>query len=162
MPVGDHYTLDEWGEISRDATFDPVDGEQLSRLHRHWIWANHSRRTFEEALRTEGWSDFEDWTARTPWSMYVWYGFLYVVLEAFTSRRILTRSPLVVDINQIREPLRNVRHAVFHADRDHDYYDPRLIAIVREGPDQVRRVHQALGQLALEEIRCRAKQTGPA
>jgi hypothetical protein len=152
MPVGDHYTVQEWKEITESASFDQVDDEQLGRVHLRWIWADHAKRTFEEALTSEGWDDIEVWTGRVPWAMFVWYGLLYVVVEGFTARQIiLSESPLSLDVEQIRQPLRDARDATFHVDRDHGYYDPRFVGIVSESADQVRRVHQSLGQLALDE-----------
>jgi hypothetical protein len=160
VPVGDHYTVQEWQAITKSASFDRVDDEQLARIHRHWIWADHAKRTFEEALTSEGSDDADNWSRRLPWAMFLWYGFLYVVLEGFTARRILSKGPLSIDVHQIREPLRNARHAMFHVDRDHDYYDPRLIGMLKESPVQVRRVHLSLGQLALDEMRRRKTPEG--
>jgi hypothetical protein len=47
------------GKSSDSASFREVNDEHLMRLHRHWIWANYSKRQSEEALREEGWSDVE-------------------------------------------------------------------------------------------------------
>ena len=155
MPVGIHYTTDEWQEISDGASFDAVDDEQLMRLHRHWIWANYAKREFEEALSTEGWDDVTSWVARVPWAMYIWYGLLWAVIAGYTSRRIWLCGQLREDIRPLREPLRDARNATFHVERDLDYYDPRFTDIVRKDPTQIVRVHQALGQLLLDEMRRR-------
>ena len=155
MPIGIHYTTDEWEEIAEGASFDSVDDEQLARLHRHWLWADHARRTFDDALSTEGWGDYESWAARLPWAMYVWYGLLSAVIEGYYSRRIPVRGKLRDDLRPMRGPLRAARNATFHVEKDFDYYDDRLIDIVRTHADQIRRVHHALGQLLLDEMRRR-------
>jgi hypothetical protein len=155
VPIGIYYTTDEWQEISEGTSFDAVDREQVLRLHRHWIWANNAKREFEAAISTEGWDDYEDFTARAPWAMYMWYGLLSAVIAGYTSRRIGFRGRLREDIRPLREPLRNARNAAFHVEQDFDYYDDRLIDIVRKDPTQINRVHQALGQLLLDEIRRR-------
>lgn len=155
MPIADRYTIDERRETSDDASFDRVDHQQVARLHLHWIWADHARLTFGQGLETEGWTNLDGWTERVPCARFVWYGFLYVVLEGFTARRVLSRGPVVIDVDQVRESLRNARHAMFHVDRDHDCYDLRLIAVVRESADQVRRAHHSLGELAIDEMRHR-------
>jgi hypothetical protein len=135
----------------------PVDSEQLARIHRHWIWADHAKRTFDEALGSEGWDDVDVSSGRVPWAMFLRYRFLYVVVDGFTARQILSESPLSIDVDQLREPLHNVRHAMFHVDRDHDYYDPRLTGTASESAVQVRRVQQSLGPLALDEMRRRKR-----
>jgi hypothetical protein len=155
MPVGIHYTVEEWQEITEGASFDAVDDEQLMRLHRHWIWANYAKGEFDDALRTEGWDAFENFVARVPWAMYLWYGLLYAVIAGYTSRRVRLRGQLREDISSIREPLKDARNATFHVERDLDYYEDRFTDIVRGSPDQIRRVHHTLGQLLLDEMRRR-------
>ena len=162
MPIGVHYTTDEWREISDGATFDAVDDEQLMRLHRHWIWANYARLEFQEALSTEGWDDVTDWAARVPWAMYMWYALLAAVIAGYTSRGIKLSGQLRDDIRPLREPLRDARNATFHVERDLDYHDPRFTDIVRQDAGQITRVHQALGQLLLDEIRRRSSEQQPS
>ena len=87
MSTWNDYTAEEWQEISANASFDDVLTHQVALLHRHWIWANHSRRAHEDAMATEEWNDVEDFAARTPWAMYTWYGLLYAVIEGFTDRK---------------------------------------------------------------------------
>jgi hypothetical protein len=161
MPIGEHYTVDEWWEITQSASFERVEDEQLLRLHRHWIWANYAKREFEEALTAQGWPDVEDWTARVPWAMLLWYGLLYAVIAGYTSRRIRYGGELARDVRTLRQPLRDARNAMFHVERDFDYYDARFNAIVREDAAQLTRVHRALGQLVLDEMRHRRASTEP-
>jgi hypothetical protein len=85
MPIGGNYTVEEWDAIKESASLSDIPDEQLMLLHRHWIWADHARLTFEEALRTEKW-DHGDIKERTPWAMYTWYGLLYVLIEGATQR----------------------------------------------------------------------------
>jgi hypothetical protein len=125
------------------------------RLHRYWIWANYAKRTFEEALSSEGWDDYEDLTARTPWAMYLWYSTLHTVVAGFTSRSIRLAGQLRADLKQLREPLRDARNAVLHAEEDSDCFDTRLVTIVRQDATRITRVHMALGQLLLDELRRR-------
>jgi hypothetical protein len=155
MPIGINYTLAEWQEISETTSFAAVDDEQLMRVHRHWIWANNARLVFENALGAEGWDDYEDFTSRVPWAMYMWYGLLSAVIAGYTSRKIPIRGLLRDDVRPLREPLRRARNAAFHVERDFDYYDKRLTDIARQHPTQIVRLHQALGQLLLDEIRRR-------
>ena len=72
MPIGGNYTVEEWDAIKESASLSDIPDEELMLLHRHWIWADHARLTFEDALRTEEW-DHEDIKERTPWAMYTWY-----------------------------------------------------------------------------------------
>jgi hypothetical protein len=155
MPIGVHYTAEEWREISDGASFDAVGDEQVWRLHRHWIWADHARREFENALSAEGWNDVTQFARRVPWAMYMWYGLLWALIEGYTSRQIKICGQLREDIRPLREPLRTARHAAFHVDRDFDYYEPRFIDIVRRDPTEIIRVHKTLGQLLLDELRRR-------
>lgn len=160
MPVGEHYTTDEWDEISRAASFDAVDGEQLLRLHRHWLWADHARSDFDDSLAGEGW-DPEDFASRRHWAMYIWYSLLYAVIAGYTRRRITLRGSLKADIRSLREPMRDARNATLHVEEDREYYDGRLIEIARSDAALVRRVHHALGQLLLDEMRRRGAAEAP-
>ena len=86
-------------------SFDGVEGHQLLRLHRHWIWANYAKREFDQALATDGWSDVERWDARAPRAMFLWYGLLYVVIAGYTSRGIRYGGVLASDVRHVREEL---------------------------------------------------------
>jgi hypothetical protein len=162
MPIGEHYTTEEWQVISEAASFDAVDPEQLGRLHRQWIWADYAKREFDEARVTEGWDDYEDWTARVPWAMFLWHGLLYVVMAGYTARKIAIQGQLRDDIRSVREPLHDARNAMFHVEEDRDYYEDRFVGIVRRDADRIRRVHLALGQLLLDEIRRRRASSADA
>jgi hypothetical protein len=155
MPIEGQYSLEEWREIANSASFQAVDDEQLMRLHRHWIWASYSKREFEEALLKEGWSDVDNWVARVPWAMFLWYGLLYAVIAGYSSRGIRYGGELARDVRSVREPLKDARNAAFHVERDVDYYDDRFTGIALQNAVQLTRVHEALGQLLLDELRCR-------
>jgi hypothetical protein len=81
MSSWEDYTEGEWQEISDRSSLKGVPTHQVGLLHRHWIWANFGRRGYEDALTIEEWNDVEDFAARTPWAMYIWYGLLYAVIE---------------------------------------------------------------------------------
>ena len=121
MSTWEDYTPDEWREISASTSFDDVPTHQVALLHRHWIWANYGCRAHEEALTQEVWDDVEDFGARTPWAMYIWYGLLYAVIEGLTERRVRLGGRLVDDLRAIREPLREARNATFHVGAAEEY-----------------------------------------
>jgi hypothetical protein len=158
MPIGERYTTQEWREITKSLSFTAVDNEQLSRLHRHWIWANHAKSTFDSALTTEGWPDASVWTGRAPWAMFMWYALLSAVIAGLTSRRVRYRGALAKDVHTIREPLRNARNATFHVEHHVACYEERFTRIAEQDATQIRRIHQALGQLLLDEMRRRRDQ----
>jgi hypothetical protein len=151
------YTPDEWGEISAGTSFDGVPTHQVGLLHRHWIWANYARRTHDAALANDDRADSLDFASRSVWAMYLWYALLYAVIKGLTDRQIKLGSPLVADLRAVREPLREARNATFHVGNKTKYWDMRLFEIARnpESAHQITRVHQALGQLLLDELRRR-------
>ena len=151
----DNYTLDEWREIAPTVSFDEVPTHQVALLHVRWIWANHSRWAFGDAL--DDWTDLEDFTARAPWAMYVWYGLFYAVIEGLTERKVRLGGRLAVDLRTIREPLRDARNATFHVGDSDGYWDMRLFDMAknRDFAHQVTRAHEAIGQLLLHELRRR-------
>lgn len=155
--VGGDYTPVEWRDIASSACFDDVPWHQVMLLHRHWIWANHARRCFEDALQNEDWNDKESFTARTPWAMYIWYGLLCALIEGVAKRKVKYGGRLARDIREIREPLREARNATFHVGGADAYWDVRLFEIATNpgSAHQIRRVHSALGQLLLNELRRR-------
>lgn len=162
MIVWRPYTDDEWREISASASFEGVPTHQVALLHRHWIWANYGRRAHEQAIATEDWNDVEDFTARTPWAMYIWYGLLYSVIEGLDNRRVKLGGRLVSDLRAIREPLSKARNATFHVGATDGYWDKRLFEIANN-PDsahQITRAHEAIGQLLLDELRRRNQAAG--
>jgi len=156
------YTQDEWREISASASFEGVPTDQVALLHRHWIWANFGQQAYEDALVNEDWNDVEDFAARTPWAMYVWYGLLYAVIEGLTDRKVGVGGRLVNDIRAIREPLRQARNATFHTGGTNAYWDMRLFEIAKhpESAFQITRAHHAIGQLLLDELRRRNRTAG--
>lgn len=162
MSTRNGYTEDEWEEISASASFDDVPTHQVALLHRHWIWADYSRRAHEDSLANEDWDDVEDFGARTPWAMYTWYGLLYAVVEGLTDRKVRLGGQLVTDLRTIREPLREARNATFHVGGADAYWDMRLFEIAKnpESAKQITRAHQAIGQLLLDELRRRNRAAG--
>jgi hypothetical protein len=156
MPIGGNYTVEEWDAIKERASLADIPDDQLMLLHRHWIWADHARLTFEEALRTEKW-DHEDIKERTPWAMYTWYGLLYVLIEGATQRRMRFQGELLRDVRQIRDALREARNATFHVGSPDTYVDDRLLGIVQEDATAIYRAHQGIGQLLLDEMRERTR-----
>ncbi|HEY1514866.1 MAG TPA: hypothetical protein VGF91_00520 [Solirubrobacteraceae bacterium] len=162
MSTSNDYTRDEWQEISASASFDNVPTHQVALLHRHWIWANYSRRTHQDALANEDRNDVEDFGARTPWAMYTWYGLLCAVIEGLTDRQVRLGGRLVTDLRAIREPLREARNATFHVGGADGYWDTRLFEIATnpESAEQITRAHQAIGQLLLDELRRRNRDAG--
>ena len=154
MPLGGNYTVAEWTEIEASASFETVSDDQLALLHRHWIWADHARLTFDEALQTEHW-DHEDIAAKTPGAMYMWYGLLQVVIEGATQRRVRYGGEFLRDTRSVRRALEDSRNATFHVGSPDSYLDERLLGIVSQSPFQIYRAHQGLGQLMLDEMRRR-------
>lgn len=90
-------------------SFEAVPTRQVGLLHRHWIWANHARRTFDETLANDDREDVLDFASRRIWAMYLWYGLIYTVIEGLTDRKVQLAGRFVHDIRAIREPLRQPR-----------------------------------------------------
>src|SRR5450755_1274940 len=142
MPIGEQYSIEEWREIVRQrflprgqrraphATPPPLD---LGELFQTPVRGSASGRGMERR---------RDWVARVPWAMFVWYGLLYAVIAGSSSRGIRYGGELAKDVRILREPLRDARNAVFHVERDVDYYDDRFPGIVRQSAVQLTREHK--------------------
>ncbi len=112
------------------------------RLHRHSIWAT-SKRQSEEALREEGWSDVE--TGSPEFRGRCSFGTDCCTPSSLVAHRAVSgtaANSLTKDVRILREPLRDARNAVFHVERDVDYYDDRFPGIVRQSAVQLTREHK--------------------
>jgi len=132
---------------------------QLMVLHRHWIWANHMKRSLDDELARESPSrkgiTLEEWFVG-PGGMHMslWYGLLFTVLDAMKQKRI-SLLEIDEDIKTIYEPLRLYRNAIFHAQPE--YWSKKLLKVVmtKDSPAKIRRVHLEVGQSILDDLRRR-------
>lgn len=151
------YSTEEWREISESTVFGALPTHQIGLLHRHWLWADHARLTFEDAVRSDTRTDAMDFASRRNWATYVWYGLLYALIEGLTERKVRCGGELARDVRAIREPLRQARNATFHVGGEDSYWDMRLfeISAIPASAHQITRAHLATGQLLVDELRSR-------
>jgi hypothetical protein len=154
------YSEQQWTDAAGHRPLKGVDVNQVVLLHRHWIWANLQRRRFDELLpTTEGPSQDEAFMASECFSaMYLWYGLLWSVIEAFDEREIELRGPFAADIAEIGDTLRQCRNAVFHVPSKQNH-DPRLFRLmfVPNSALTIRRISTGFGRLFIEESDARAQ-----
>ena len=134
-----------------------VDVNQVFLLHRHWIWANYQRSRFESTLKDAPPPDEGAFMADECWaSMYLWYGLLWSVIEAFDARGIEIRGPMRADIDQLSETLRRCRNVVFHVS-DKDQNDIRLFEFMQlpYSAHALTRISTGFGRMFIEESRAR-------
>jgi hypothetical protein len=118
------YTEEDWREAAQHRPLGAVEPNQLLLLHRHWIWANWQREEFDSELRAgrtpEG--PPPDLVSAATTAMYLWYAFLWSVIEAFQARQIELGGRFGEDIESLADGLRRCRNAVFHVS-EKSYYD---------------------------------------
>lgn len=152
------YNEEEWRRISEPPPLADLGYEDLLLVHRHWIWANQQRESFDQLLSERQWrTDAIKFPDKIGGSMVVWYGLLWAVIEALKDRRIELRDPLGTDVSELADILRNCRNAVLHVPRSGDYYDRRILSLF-DHPDSarlIRTVHSACGRLLLQELQRR-------
>jgi hypothetical protein len=147
-----NYNDAEWAESVGHGPLDVIEDHELLVLHQHWVWANHSRRCFENEVRSG--ARFDPLVRKGPFAMLMWYALLYALIEGFSKRRIALRGPFNRDLRLVREHLRDCRNAVWHVG---DYYDERLLPIMelRDSAHVITRVHTGFGRLLLQTMQAR-------
>lgn len=138
----------------RIAEKNKMTNERLGIIHKHWIWANTIKLLFDNEIKNPQNKDIkiENLIIR-PYGTYMslWYGLLFVVLEALKEENIII-SEIQEDINDIYDSLRVYRNAVFHAQEK--YWSPKFFEIM-EKTNSVRKiwnVHKKVGDFLLKEI----------
>ena len=124
-------------------------------VHRHWMWANVSRRWFVQEKQAGVPVSPDHIAGSAVFGMYLWYAMLWGVIEAITKLRVRLHGRFRDDLRQLREPLRDGRNAIFHVSTA--YYDARLFAIMQDpgSVGRIWRVHEGFGRMFLEEIAAR-------
>jgi hypothetical protein len=151
------YSEAEWNEAAGHLPLKDLDINQVVLLHRHWMWANHQRRRFEELLPTAPRATLDEafLISEAYAAMYLWYGPLWVVIEGFQNRKIDLRGRLRGDIDCLGPTMKRCRNATFHVPRRND--DARLWGLM-EIPDSVptiARISTGFGRLFIENGRAR-------
>jgi hypothetical protein len=141
MPIGDQYSIEEWREIVRQR-FLPRGQRRAPHATPPPLDLGDIQTPVRGSASGRGMERRRDWVARVPWAMFVWYGLLYAVIAGSSSRGIRYGGELAKDVRILREPLRDARNAVFHVERDVDYYDDRFPGIVRQSAVQLTREHK--------------------
>jgi hypothetical protein len=120
--------------------------DELITLSRYFIWADTMKTHFEKALRKRRSVDLSGPDGMdVAMYMSLWYGCLYVVIEAWRDLGLRDREvdSLVASANT--DLLRRYRNAVFHYQKE--YWPEKSMAFLREGESSavwVRAVHNAL------------------
>ena len=128
-----------------------MDNETFITLHRHWMWANVMKQHFDGELGKGVKLPFN--IADRPGAyMLLWYGLLFSVLETFQNAGI-TFPDIQQEIDEIYEPLKDLRNAVFHPQPR--YWPKKLLGFIsmKDTPVKVRTVHSFIGGYFLQEIR---------
>jgi len=137
----------------------PVPDEQFTVLHRHWIWANLMRTHFDVELKKKATGDAPEKTLAGHYGTYMclWYSLLYSVLEVIRDKGYAV--PGIEEANDIMDPLRKFRNAVFHPQAE--YWSKKFLGIWgdHDSVSKIRTVHSALGKFFLEEARKRNRTT---
>lgn len=152
------YSDADWRKSAAHRPLKDVDVNEVFLLHRHWIWANLQRRRFQATLPTAAKPDDGGaFLADECWaSMYLWYGLLWSVIEAFDARALAIRGLMRSDIDYVADTLRRCRNVVFHVS-DKTQHDARLFELMRL-PDSARaisRISSGFGRIFIEEGRAR-------
>jgi hypothetical protein len=155
------YDEAQWRQIADPPPLAGLGQEDFMLLHRHWIWANQQRLSFDQALTQCDERIDEGFLAKPmAGSMLIWYGLLWAVIEAMQDREIDLRDPLDADVREIGCLLRKCRNAVLHVPRSGEYVDQRILDLMAhpESPHLLRTVHRAFGRMFLEELERRKEQ----
>ena len=129
--------------------------EMVMSIHRHWMWAERLRGQFYSRL---GFRNFtsenikEIFLSDCGIYMCLWYGLLNAVVEALEEEQFCV-TIVQNEIAEIRDSLRLFRNAVFHVQGK--YWSEKLIRIMEQpgSAKTILRVHEAIGQWLLDEIR---------
>ena len=139
-----------------------MDDEKLMTLHRHFMWCNIIKKHFEGEIQKSIKSkiDLEESIADYYGAyMSIWYGMLFGLLEALKHEKVIIQE-IENDINDIYEPLRFYRNAVFHPQPK--YWSNKLLKIMEDkaSAGKLWKIHKRLGKYFLEEMQKRTKNSG--
>jgi hypothetical protein len=163
MANGIDYTANEWIESTSHRPLRDVRGEDLLLLHRHYMWANQQREAFFKLLENPSADALTPgplmMATREMGFMFVWYGLLWSVLEAFKDRSLDIRGPFLEDVKRMTDLLRRCRNAVMHVPAEGQLLDRRIDELVKEPESAVviRRIHRGVGRLFVEEFKRQTK-----
>ena len=151
------YSRADWLKSAGHRPLEDVDVNQVFLLHRHWIWANLQRGRFNATLSTAAKPDEGAFLADECWaSMYLWYGLLWSVIEAFDARQIEIRGPMRSDMDYVADTLRRCRNVVFHISAK-TQHDARLFELMQlpDSAAAISRISTGFGRMFIEEGRTR-------
>jgi hypothetical protein len=93
-----------------------MDDRQFTTLHRHWIWSNVMKKSFDAELPNwprEGRNVINSLAEPGGTYMCLWYGLPFSVLDVLIKNRV-SIPEIDADIRDIFRPLKLFRNAVFH------------------------------------------------
>lgn len=161
----DDYTDSEWLASVGHDPLSSIPHEDLLLLHRHWMWANQQRETFERLLGEQAeeipLNGVAGLATKQFGFMFFWYSLLWAVIEACIDpkegRNVDLLGPFRADIDQLAPTLRVCRNAILHVPRRGALLDARIIALVSKpgSAPLIRRVSRGFGRLFLAEFRRR-------
>ena len=134
-----------------------LSNEELMILHRHWMWANICRISFDkELLKIKNQDQTLDinptrfFADRVGAFMCMWYGLLYSVLEEILNRKLSIQG--LECSGEIINELRLFRNAVFHPQKK--YWTDKIFKLIEKNDSatRIREIHSALGSFLYEEI----------
>lgn len=164
MPELD-YSDEEWQESAGHFPLRERTASDLLLLHRHWMWANQQRETFDRYLDTTP-DDLAKmgvamFATKQFGFMFAWYGMLWAVIEACIDpkegRRIEIRGQFRADIERVTPVLRPFRNAILHVPRHGRLFDERMVGLAsqEDSAATLRRVSTGFGRMFLEEYQRR-------
>lgn len=157
LDVDFEYSDEDWTASAGHRPLMNVDVNQVVLLYRHWIAADLQRQRFRALLpKSKGPDEDEAFLVSECFvSMYLWYALLWVAIEGFQDRSIDLRGQWREDIDEMEDPLRRCRNAIFHVpEKNHDLrlfdfmHNPNSAAILS-------RISTGFGRLFIEEGRGR-------
>ena len=133
-----------------------MNSEQFMTLHRHWIWCEIIKGSFELEIKKHPPDKVKQKMEHLmlgPYGAYmsIWYGMLFSILETLKGENV-TIPNVESEIKDIYKPLRLYRNAVFHPQPK--YWSHKLFEIMKdtESSSKIWKTHNAISKYFLKEI----------
>lgn len=124
-------------------------------IYRQWMWADHLRDCFGNALPDKSNSFLGNFTIETYWMfMSLWCAVLFTVLEALKENRI--KIPEVQnEIDQMYQILKRYRNAVFHVQPKYWTKKWRDLILDNTSAYKIQKIHKQVGIFLLNTLKKR-------
>jgi len=122
-------------------------------IYRQWIWADHLRTYFGNALPEKELDLSGDFTIEAYWIfMSLWYGILFSVIEALKEIRVEVPE-VQKDIDQMYLILKRYRNAVFHVQTGYWTEKWRRLVLDEASSEKIHKIHKRVGIFLLETLK---------